>query len=235
VVLAQKIAEIEHSGDAEAILPGLSWSVLSNTCIILLRQSGGGDSDDSDSGADVVEEGDEDATESATTEAPDAGGRTPKQLQDIIRVFPFTRSFTSLDLSSFTILSSGSTTAFTVSVPVLNAVPSIAFPTSLYSVPYNKWSTLPYLQLTGWDVSISYYIAFAVFAAYYLWAYISSNPISGITSLAKRVSNVIGDNNLQSRMDALHVGVADLLDNALHKFGQNKNRRRNPNYDYYYY
>ena len=111
VVLAQKIAEILHSGDATAILQGLPWETLANTCIIILQGSATSSetvSDDSGSGAEVVETAEEDTTESAT-ETPDAGGRTSKQIQDIIRVFPFTRSFASLDLSSFTVLSSGST------------------------------------------------------------------------------------------------------------------------------
>jgi hypothetical protein len=65
---------------------------------------------------------------------------------------------------------------FTVSkpsVPIFGGVIS-----GIVSTPYDKFSTLPYLQLPGWTATDAIIIAISMVVLYYVYAYVNASSVS---------------------------------------------------------
>lgn len=232
VVQARKLGEIVHSGNVTRQMSGLTWEQLQNNCILLVRkiaeqetEIGEGEEITTTNSPEETTYISEDVavtTDGATTISDLSPRDLRRDLQSILTIFPLTRSFTSLDLSSFTLISSGFTTAFNLpSVTVYK--PNVVFPTGGISVPYNKWSTLPYLQLPGWSGATSYYIAWSMFGLYYLYALLGGNPLNSLATISRRIASLVDDRSFSTRANNLQAGVADDPYQAFNNFDPHDN------------
>lgn len=121
------------------------------------------------------------SSDTSSSDPSDSGRRSGRLIMPRVQ----TRTFNTINLGTFTILSTGSGTScqflkkrskcylmffFTVFVaPTIvqsNAGPVTFTAGSFTTYTYNPWSTLPYLQLPGWTVSSIYTIVGGLFLLY---------------------------------------------------------------------
>ena len=95
-VSATKLAEIHQAGSGESLLD-ISWSELSNTCVLIVRRTS-------------CSEGGEDVSDSNTETPEETTLPSLRDSCDQLRIVPVSvfRIFSILNLSGFTILLSGS-------------------------------------------------------------------------------------------------------------------------------
>jgi len=157
VVSAKKLVEIRADGQDEVQIDA-SWEELPGKCVLVLQKSScEGDGSGSGDGETIIDVGDGEG-EGTTTgsllvrDLAEAEGylNTPQFSSVLRRPGPgLGRTYNTISLSGFSLLSSGSTSAFTVAVPVVTYGSTGGFPVNVVSTTYNKWATLPYLQLSG--------------------------------------------------------------------------------------
>merc|ERR1712130_1098588 len=132
----------------------------------------------------------------------------------VLRSAGFSRTYSSISLSGFNILSSGSTSAFTVSVPSFSApVSSLPLP-GVITTNYNKWDTLPYLQFPGWTYADALNIV-GVIALILILSQVPRLTTLSFDSLQRRFTNLIDyadTDQLAARVDAFQDGMLDLVD-----------------------
>ena len=162
VVSAKKLVEISQEGSDEVSVEA-TWEELPGKCVLVLRKSSCEEDEASGSGSGdtIIDVGESESR--LVKDLAEAEGYLSGR--SIVLRAAQGRTYSSISLSGFTLLSSGSTSipplssiearltyisgAFTVSKPVVTYVSSGGFPSGVVSYPYNKWATLPYLQLTG--------------------------------------------------------------------------------------
>ena len=65
---------------------------------------------------------------------------------------------------------------FTIPVPSVPVFGGVV--TNIVSTPYDKFSTLPYLQLPGWTAMDAIMIAISMVVLYYVYAYVNASSVS---------------------------------------------------------
>ena len=162
-VTAKKLAEIHQTGEGQTLLD-ISWSQLTSTCVIIVRKNSCAEAEAVDNNTEPPEE---------TTFA---SFRETENCDRFRIISPsLFRTFTTINLSGFTVLLSGS----------VRTVNIVSFPSSgtatfngLTVTNYNPFSTLPLLQLPGFNGATGVTIAISMIIAYYgaaLFAAASAN------------------------------------------------------------
>ena len=142
------------------MLVAAAYSELPGKCLLVLQSASCGQAEGSGSGGGEVE----------IVDSRQVGlgeeGYFPAGVA-VLRAGGLARTYSSISLAGFTLLSSGSTSeaghqvppghtslylagAFTVAVPAVQTYSSAVVIPGVTVTNYNKWATLPYLQLTGW-------------------------------------------------------------------------------------
>ena len=137
-----------------------AYSELPGKCLLVLQSASCGQAEGSGSGGGEVEIVDSRQVGLGEEGYFPAGAA-------VLRAGGLARTYSSISLAGFTLLSSGSTSeaghqapprhtslhlagAFTVAVPAVQTYSSAVVIPGVTVTNYNKWATLPYLQLTGW-------------------------------------------------------------------------------------
>ena len=144
------------------MLVAAAYSELPGKCLLVLQSASCGQAEGSGSGGGEVE----------VVDSRQVGlgeeGYLPAGVA-VLRAGGLARTYSSISLAGFTLLSAGSTSeagapwprvsphtslplagAFTVAVPAVQTYSSAVVIPGVTVTNYNKWATLPYLQLTGW-------------------------------------------------------------------------------------
>jgi len=200
---AKKLADVHGEGLGELFVDA-TWTELPGKCLVMLKPTSCEEDDSVE--VEIIEVGEEGSGE-AEGSADSAGQRSSRNT-GILRSAGLGRSYGLISLSSFTLLSSGSSTVFTVSkpsVPIFGGViPGIVH------TPYDKFSTLPYLQLPGWTATDAIMIALSMVVLYYGYAYVNAESVS----LAPLKRKLFNEAQIE-RVDALHSGMAAIADTYL--------------------
>eukprot|EP00090_Calanus_glacialis_P016218 TRINITY_DN25438_c0_g1_i1.p1 TRINITY_DN25438_c0_g1~~TRINITY_DN25438_c0_g1_i1.p1 ORF type:complete len:303 (-),score=79.20 TRINITY_DN25438_c0_g1_i1:322-1119(-) len=172
---AKKLADVHGEGLGELFVDA-TWAELPGKCLVMLKPTTC--EDDGSGGGEVIDVGEEGSGEEEGNVDGTAGtGFRSSRNAGILRSAGFGRSYGILSLSSFTLLSSGSSAVFSVSkpssVPIFGGVIS-----GIVSTPYDKFSTLPYLQLPGWTATDAIIIAISMVVLYYVYAYVNASSVS---------------------------------------------------------
>jgi len=168
-VSARKLAEIHVAGYGE-VLVDVTWSEVANTCILIVRKTSCSTSDT-----------EEDLT---TTLA------TPRQqiCQSTLRAVSGSRfrSFTSINLSGFTVLLSGSAPR-TINIVSSPSAGTVTF-AGLEITNFNRYGTWPLLQLPGLTGATAVTIAISMIAGYYGFALLTASSANNrrLSSFRKR-------------------------------------------------
>jgi len=202
----------------------------------------GGIDDSLEVGDTIDESGDDgegsgDIDESMEGLGRDTFPRAPRRYSTL-RSAVFGRSYALLSLASFTIFSSGSTGAFTVRIPSIVSVPIYS---GLTTTNYNKYATLPLLQLTGWSYNDAVTAGIATILLY-LAVFQLPSLIQSIDPIKRRLLTYSESDDFASRMDALQDGLLDVMGDTVKdfaspwvgvvkQFGRNLLNRR---YSHYY-
>merc|ERR1712241_1478553 len=149
-VTAKKLAEIHQTGAGQTLVD-VSWSELTDTCVIIVKKT------DCDS-SDVIES-------RRTRQEPGCS---------VIKSSGVTRTFSSLSLSTFLVLLSGSSVVLKVLSSVSTSSGALLPPiyNGLTVTSYDKWSTLPFLQLPGLNSSHAILLVLTMMASYIIGAYL---------------------------------------------------------------
>merc|ERR1711892_1021655 len=175
--------------------------------------------DDSLEVGDIIEEsGDDDEGSGDIVESMEGLGRdtfprAPRRYSTL-RSAVFGRSYELLSLASFTIFSSGSTGAFTVRIPSIVSVPIYS---GLTTTNYNKYATLPLLQLTGWSYNDAVTAGIATILLY-LAVFQLPSLIQSIDPIKRRLLTYSESDDFASRMDALQDGLLDVMGDTVKDF-----------------
>jgi hypothetical protein len=97
---------------------------------------------------------------------------------------------------------------FTVSKPAKTIFGGVV--PGIVSTPYDKFSTLPYLQLPGWTATDAIIIAISMLVLYYSYAYVTASSVS-LEPLKRRL---FSEGQIE-RVDALHSGLEAITDTYL--------------------
>ena len=153
-VTAKKLAEIHQTGEGQTLLD-ISWSELTFTCVIIVRRN-----TCDEAGAEVGDSNTEPPEETTSASFRETEGC------DRYRIISptFFRTFTTINLSGFTVLLSGSVR--TVNIVSFPSSGTVTF-NGLTVTNYNPFSTLPLLQLPGFNGATAVTIAISMFIAYY--------------------------------------------------------------------
>merc|ERR1712062_106237 len=115
------------------------------------------------------------------------------------------RIFQSISLDSFTLLSSGTTSAFAVATyskitaPIYNG---------LVATTYNPWATFPIVQLPGLTPEHVALVAATGLLLLFAFSYLTSE---NSLPLRQRVTAAVQSGEVAARMEALGVGIADIV------------------------
>jgi len=191
---AKKLAKIHGQGEGKTKVDA-TWSELPGKCLVVLREN-----ECEGSGGDSVTGEEEENTIVDTRRQARAG--------NILSSASLGRSYSTFSLTSFSILSSGSSSVFTVRKPSLSF--SGPLPGSIIATKYDRLSTLPYLQLAGWTQREAIFIVLFMVAIYFVYAYITANLVS-IEPLRRKFFN---DAQL-SRFDAINEGMSVIANTYL--------------------
>ena len=178
-VTAKKLAEIHQTGEGQTLVD-VSWSQLTTTCVIIARKNSCDDEEAGDNNTEPPEE---------TTFA---SFRETESCDRYRIISPsFFRTFTSINLSGFTVLLSGS--APTVNIVSFPSSGTVTF-NGLTVTNYNPFSTLPLLQLPGFTGATAVTIAISMILAYYgaaLFAAASANRSKKTPTVRFSVINIL--------------------------------------------
>jgi len=200
---AKQLASIHGPGEAEVRVDA-TWSELPGRCLAVLRprrceaeseeQSGDGE-------AAVLDIGTEDAEDAAEYRAEASG-------DSVVRA-SLGRSYSSLSLTSFSLLSASSASGvFTVTKPSLGLTGSV--PGAVVATKYDRFSTLPYLQLSGWTAADAFLLVLLMMGAYLTYGYLTASLVS-VEPLRRRIFNEAQ----LARVDALNDGLSLILETYL--------------------
>merc|ERR1711971_608624 len=200
-VSGKRLGTIHGTGEGSATV-GAIWSELSGSCLAMLlrRECGeteeeGEEDDDGDTESLVVEVD--------TTEAP-AEARYAAE-ESIVRTAGLGRAYSSLSLSNFNILSAASASSvFSVTKPTLTF--GGAVPLNVVATKYDRFSTLPYLQLSGWTAADAFLLGLFMIVGYFIYAY-STASLVDIEPLRRRFLNPAQ----LARVDAVNDGLSLIL------------------------
>lgn len=220
VVSAKKLVEITAGGEAEVQIDA-TWDELPGKCVLVLQKSScageGSGSGDGDAVIDIGEgEGEEEGSTSDSLLVRDLaeaeGYLNTPQASSVLRRPPLGlgRSYNTISLSGFSLLSSGSTSAFTVSVPVVTYASTGGFPVNVVSTTYNKWATLPYLQLSG----INYQDTLALGGIILLLLLAFQLRTVSFTPIKRRFFEILDyadSGEFAERIDEFQTGVLDAI------------------------
>jgi len=196
---AKKLADLHGSGDGRVNIDA-RWTELPGKCLALLtrRECDAVDDDGSGDGLGIVVDVD----------------KIPRQLravENIISAAGFGRTYNTLSLSSFNLISSATSSVFSISKPGIASLGlSGAVPVNVVATKYDKFSTLPYLQLTGWTAADAFLMVLFMMAAYLGYAYITAGLVS-IEPLRQRFFNQAQ----LRRVDAINDGLSVILETYL--------------------
>eukprot|EP00091_Calanus_sinicus_P017183 TRINITY_DN37029_c0_g1_i1.p1 TRINITY_DN37029_c0_g1~~TRINITY_DN37029_c0_g1_i1.p1 ORF type:complete len:182 (+),score=28.43 TRINITY_DN37029_c0_g1_i1:271-816(+) len=154
-----------------------TWAELPSKCLVMLKPTSCEDEGSGD--AEVIDVGEEGSGEEVgSEEAASSTGFRSSRAAGILRSAGFGRSYGILSLSKF----------YTSFIRIFSCV--LLFPTpsrtqysggvisGIVSTPYDKFSTLPYLQLPGWTATDAIIIAISMVVMYYVYAYINASSVS---------------------------------------------------------
>jgi len=214
-ISAKKLGELDKAGEDDSLVD-VEYSELSGKCMIVIRKTscGGYLEDASGSGAGDINPDDEIAR-LINSEEDDEYLRANV---DVFRSSSFGRTFTSISLSGFTVLSSGSTNAFTISIPSVvkpgGFSGSVVIPGVVHT-NYDKFSTLPYLQLTGWTYNDALNLVGFIFLTILITQLPRLSPLLSLAPSMKRrffdLLDYAESDQFSARMDALQDGLVDIV------------------------
>ena len=151
-VTAKKLAEIHQTGEGQTIID-ISWSDLTDSCVIIARRNSCDEPEAVDNNTEPPEE---------TTYA---SFRETESCERLRIISPsFFRTFTTINLSGFTVLLTGSVR--TVNIVSFPSSGTVTF-SGVTVTNYNPFATLPLLQLPGLNGATAVTIAISMFIAYY--------------------------------------------------------------------
>ena len=184
-VSGKRLVTIHGIGEGSATV-GAIWSELSGSCLAMLlrKECGEAEQEDGDTESLVVEVD--------TTEAP-AEARYAAE-ESIVRTAGLGRAYSSLSLSNFNILSAASASSmmnwrikiFRSNIQIFKGVFSVTKPTLTFggAVPlnvvatkYDRFSTLPYLQLSGWTAADAFLLGLFMIVGYFIYAYSTASLV----------------------------------------------------------
>jgi len=200
-VSGKRLVTIHGTGEGSATV-GAIWSELSGSCLAMLLRRECGETEEEE------EEDDDGDTESLvvevdTTEAP-AEARYAAE-ESIVRTAGLGRAYSSLSLSNFNILSAASASSvFSVTKPTLTF--GGAVPLNVVATKYDRFSTLPYLQLSGWTAADAFLLGLFMITGYFIYAY-STASLVDIEPLRRRFLNPAQ----LARVDAVNDGLSLIL------------------------
>jgi len=202
---AKKLADV-HGEGVDELFVDATWTELPGKCLVLLKPTscdsdGVGESSD----AEVIDVGEEGSGVEGSAESREI---QQSRSSGILRSAGFGRSYGIISLSSFTLLSSGSSTVFSISKPAKKIFGGVV--PGIVSTPYDKFSTLPYLQLPGWTATDAILIALSMLVLYYGYAYVTAESIS-LEPLKRRL---FSESQIE-RVDALQNGLEAITDTYL--------------------
>merc|ERR1712062_928384 len=158
------------AGSGSSGSSGSSSSELSGSSGSSSASSG---SSSTSSGSSSASSGSSDSSSSSTSAVDDSGcpasssSSSGRKRRMLMAPAPFTRTFNTISLGNFVILSTG--TAYVAPTIVnSNAGPVNVVFGSFGGYTYDPWATLPYLQLPGWTVQSIYAIVGGLFVLYVL-------------------------------------------------------------------
>jgi len=201
---AKKLADVHGEGEGEMFVDA-TWAELPGKCLVMLKPTSCDSDGDGSGSGEVIDIGDNDTDLEGSAE-----GRAIRQSKNagILRSAGFGRSYGIISLSSFTLLSSGSSTVFSISKPSKKIFGGVV--PGIVSTPYNKFSTLPYLQLPGWTATDAILIAISMLVLYYGYAYLTADLVS-LEPIKRRLFN----GAQIDRVDALQSGLEAIADTYL--------------------
>ncbi|XP_023337702.1 uncharacterized protein LOC111708530 [Eurytemora carolleeae] len=229
VVQAQKLAEILAEGHADGIIPDLTWDALRNNCLTVLRslatsETGGEDTvldvgDGSGEGSGSEENtnqrisGDlQDFIPSIGSEISSSQG-TRQVAASILRTRGISRSFVSINLASYSVISTGYSSALSSTVSVYKPTYVFGGVSGFSPSKQDIFATLPYLQIPGVSVPTALYIAVGVgilgAAAVYLYSGLSTQALDVIST------RLLGRTQLFSEADGFQDRIGSVLYQAL--------------------
>ena len=190
---AKRLVTIHGIGEGSARV-GATWSELTGSCLAMLvsRECGEDeeeDEEDEDSESLVVEDSD---SESVVVEADTTEARYAAE-ESIVRTAGLGRAYSSLSLSNFNVLSAASASsrinyyiACRISINQSSGVFTITKPTLTFGGPtplnvvatnYDRFSTLPYLQLSGWSAADAFLLGLVMIGGYFIYAYLTASLV----------------------------------------------------------
>ena len=190
-VSGKRLVTIHGIGEGSATV-GAIWSELSGSCLAMLLRRECGEAEEAEE--EEVEDGDTESlvVEVDTTEAP-AEARYAAE-ESIVRTAGLGRAYSSLSLSNFNILSAASASSmmnwrikiFRSNIQIFKGVFSVTKPTLTFggAVPlnvvatkYDRFSTLPYLQLSGWTAADAFLLGLFMIVGYFIYAYSTASLV----------------------------------------------------------
>merc|ERR1719225_677754 len=194
---AKQLASVNGPGEGKTTVDA-TWSELPGKCLVVLREN-----ECEDTAGDVETEEEEEEEEEIIVAT-----RRQTRVGNILTPASLGRSYSTFSLTSFSILSSGSSSLFTVTKPSVTY--SGPLPGAVIATKYDRLSTLPYLQLAGWTQREAIFIVLFMVAAYFGYAYLSANLVS-IEPMRKKFFNEAQLN----RFDAINDGMSVLANTYL--------------------
>jgi len=195
-VTAKKLAEIHQTGAGQTLVD-LSWSELTNTCVIIVKKV--------DCSSSVIET------------------RNSRQGCSVLKSVGVTRTFSSLSMSGLLVLLSGSSVILKVLSSASSSPSVVTAPiyNGLTVTSYDKWSTLPILQLPGMSSSQAILLVLALMASYILGAYILIQ-YPNIPGIKKRVTSKeksppFSGNHFLENYSQLGDRIFDMVDEGLYQ------------------
>jgi len=150
---------------------------------------------------------------------------------------PFTRTFNTITLGNFVILSTG-TVYVAPTIVNSNAGPVNVVFGSFGGYTYDPWATLPYLQLPGWTVQSIYAIVGGLFLLYVFGLLGSSIP--GVSNLFSGLSTLVSNSATKKLgrfgnylVDRTYDGLTTFVYNGINRF-KRRNYLSNRNHHHYH-
>ena len=183
---AKKLADVHEEGRGEVEVAA-TWDELPGKCLVLLKKK----SCDSEESEDAEEEEEEEEEEIDENDAVvvESSGRSAFSNRMLTAAPRYSRSYSALSLAGFTLLSTGSSSVFTVTKTVQPSFGGVV--ANIVATKYDRFSTLPYLQLPGWSSGDAVIIALVMMVGYYLYAYSNADEVSLLPLKKSTNCNVI--------------------------------------------
>merc|ERR1711860_160560 len=205
--------------------------------------SGSSGSSSGSSGSSSASSGSSDSSSSSPSPVDDSGcpassaSSSGRKRRMLMAPAPFTRTFNTISLGNFVILSTG--TAYVAPTIVnSNAGPVNVVFGSFGGYTYDPWATLPYLQLPGWTVQSIYAIVGGLFVLYVFGLLGSSIP--GVSNLFSGLSTLVSNSATKKLgrfgnylVDRTYDGLTTFVYNGINRF-KRRNYLINRNHHNYY-